>query len=276
MAGDLFERLGRLLIVGGGKMGEGILAGLMALPDAPRDAIVVANPGVDKRIHLQETYGIVCVADAAQALPADTIILAVKPQVLPGVLQGLSHEAALEGSLVISVAAGVTTARLESLLPVSCPVVRVMPNLPLICGQGMCSVSAGSRCSTEQLQLVLDLFSCMGDAVLIPEEQQDASCALNGSGPAYFALVLDELARAGVRAGLEPDAADRLALQTMLGTAVLLRKSGMSAQDLMDKVSSPGGTTIAALQAMRAAELPRAIERGVQAAITRSKELAGS
>ncbi|MBQ6587017.1 MAG: pyrroline-5-carboxylate reductase [Coriobacteriales bacterium] len=276
MASDLFQRLGRLLIVGGGKMGEGILAGLLALPNAPRDAIVVANPGVAKRIHLQETYGVACVADAAQALPADTVILAVKPQVLPTVLQGLSQEAALAGSLVISVAAGVTTERLESLLPISCPVVRVMPNLPLVCGQGMCSVSAGSRCSDAQAQLVLDLFSRMGDAVLIPEEQQDASCALHGRGPAYVALVLDELARAGEKAGLEPDAAARLALQTMLGTATLLKESGMSPQVLMDKVSSPGGTTIAALQAMRAADLPQAIERGVEAAINRSKELAGS
>ena len=271
-AADIRPALGRVLIVGGGRMGEAILAGLLnAHAIDPADA-VVANPGLAKRERLSATYGVTCVADATEAGACDTCILAVKPQVMRDVLVSMTEGREFSPKRVISVAAGVKTAFLAGFFPAS-HVIRVMPNTPLTVGEGMVGISLGADVPDEEGELACALFSLMGRAVVVDEPLQDAVVALSGSGPAYFALFCKELAAAGEELGLPADLARELALQTMVGTGALLSETGQSPEELIDAVSSPGGTTIAALDAMRAAGLAEAVHEGARAAARRSEEL---
>lgn len=266
-----FRYPGSLLVVGGGRMGEAIIAGLIDAGVMPADRITVAEPDAARRKSLGGSLHVHCVSSAAKAEQSDIALLAVKPQVMDAVVGSLS--ASLAQSLVVSIAAGITTARLESLLPEGTGVVRVMPNTPALVGMGMAVVSGGSNVSDEQVETVRAMFGAIGDALVIDERYQDAASAISGSGPAYFALVVDALARAGVRQGLTRDVAQRLAVQTMRGTAELIESTGQHPQAVIDAVSSPGGTTIAALEAMQREGLPTAIADGVAAAVKRSKEL---
>ena len=271
-AADIRPALGRVLIVGGGRMGEAILAGLLnANALDPVDA-VVANPGLAKRERLSAVYGVTCVADATEVESCDTCILAVKPQVMHDVLASMTEGRDFAPQRVISVAAGVKTEFLAAFFPNS-HVIRVMPNTPLTVGEGMVGISLGAGVPDDEGELARALFSLMGKAVVVDEPLQDAVVALSGSGPAYFALFCRELAAAGEELGLPPDLACELALQTMVGTGELLSKTGQSLDDLIDAVSSPGGTTIAALDAMRAAGFAEAVHEGARAAARRSKEL---
>lgn len=272
MAEAIAEQLGRVLIVGGGHMGQAICAGLLGLEGMRPSAICVANPGAEKRVQIESTYDCNTVKDATEGLPADTIVLAVKPNVVAGVVRSLA-QTGVGDALFISVAAGVSTAAIEALLPASSAVVRVMPNTPLVCGHGMSAVSAGSQVGASRLELVRALFDSMGHALVIPEEQQDIACAISGSGPAYFELVVEALARSGERLGMEYDTARELALQTMYGTAALVDETGQDLPAAIQAVSTPGGTTAAALGAMRAGGLEEALGAGVEAAAKRSREL---
>lgn len=260
-----------LAIVGGGRMGEAIIGGLLRAGVVPADRITIAEPSPARRDALASEFGVRCVATGVEALPADTVILAVKPQVIDAVVSDLSG--ALAGALVVSIAAGTSTARLESLLPSGTAVVRVMPNTPALVGEAMSVVSGGSEATAGQVELVRSLFAALGSAIVLDEHYQDAASAVSGSGPAYFAIVVDALARAGVRQGLPRDVAQALAVQTMLGTARLLEETGMHPEALVDGVSSPGGTTIAAVEALEARALRAAFAEAVDAAVRRSKEL---
>lgn len=272
---NVSHELGKVLIIGGGKMGEAVLAALLALPDMKSGNVTVANPGEAKRQHLEQTYSVACVVDAAEAPLANTVILAVKPQVMSKVLAKAVDDGVFsQASLAVSIAAGITTESLEGLIPGSCAVVRVMPNLPLSCGSGAAAVSGGSRASHDQVALVVDVFAAAGGAVQVPESLQGAATAISGNGPAYFALFVDELAKAGAAQGLSYDAAYELALSTMKGTACLLESSGVPASQLVVDVTSPGGTTEAALAAMRAGNIGGVIASGVAAGVRRSEELA--
>ncbi len=173
-----------------------------------------------------------CVADGTEALPADLALIAVKPQIADAVVGGLSE--ALGASLVVSIVAGFSCARLESLLPDGTAVVRVMPNTPAMVGEGMAVISGGAEAAPEQVVLVESLFSQIGRAVVVDERYQNAATAISGSGPAYFALVIDALSRAGVRQGLARDVAQALAVQTMLGTARMLEETGVHPEVLID------------------------------------------
>ncbi|MGI6220371.1 MAG: pyrroline-5-carboxylate reductase [Coriobacteriales bacterium] len=271
-AAEIRSALGRVLIVGGGRMGEAILAGLLNARALEPSDVIVANPGLAKRERLSSTYGIACVADATEAGSCDTCILAVKPQVMHDVLVSLTEGREFAPQRVISVAAGVKTAFLAEFFPAS-HVIRVMPNTPLTVGEGMVGISLGAGVPAEEGELASALFELMGKAVVVDEPLQDAVVALSGSGPAYFALVCRELAAAGEELGLPADLARELAIQTMVGTGALLTETGQSPEELIDAVSSPGGTTIAALDAMRAAGLPEALHEGARAAARRSEEL---
>ena len=262
---------GTLAVIGGGRMGEAIVGGLIAADAMSAASIVVAEPSEARRDTLTATLGVRCVADGSQALPADVVLLAVKPQIMDSIVSGLSAD--LADSLVVSIAAGVSCARLESLLPSGTAVVRVMPNTPALVGEAMSIVSGGNEASTEQIELVAGLFGAIGDAVVLAESYQDAAMAVSGAGPAYFALVVDALARAGVRQGLPREIAQRLAIQTMLGTAKLLAETGMHPEALVDGVTSPGGTTIAAIEALEARAVRAAFGEAVAAAVARAKEL---
>ena len=270
-ASEIAARLGGVLIVGGGKMGEAILAGMLSAGVVDAADISVANPGAEKRERLAATYGVATYADAADAPRPDTCILAVKPQVIRDVMAGLA-EAGFAPARVISIAAGITTATIAGYFPQSA-VVRAMPNTPLTVGAGMVGVSAGAGTPEEEGELACAMFRCMGGAVLVDESLQDAIVAVSGSGPAYFALFVKELADAGEKLGLPPEFSLELALQTMAGTAELMARTGQSPEELIAAVSSPGGTTVAALEAMRAAGVGEAIASGAFAAARRSKEL---
>lgn len=266
-----FRVQGSLAIIGGGRMGEAIVSGLIESGAIAADHITIAEPSEQRCVDLAADYEVNCVADNADALPADTVILAVKPQVIDRVVSALS--AKLSSSLVVSIAVGVSCARLESLLPSGTAVVRVMPNTPAMVGAGMSVVSGGNEATAEQTAYVTQLFGLLGNAVELDERFQDAAAAISGSGPAYFALVIDALARAGVRQGLSRAIAQTLAVQTMLGTARLIDETGVHPEALIDAVTSPGGTTIAAVEALESRALRSAFAEAVAAAVRRAKEL---
>lgn len=261
-----------LAVVGGGKMGEAIAAGLVTSGALDPSEVIVADPSGARR-QVFERHGIATVADAHEVVPdAQMVLLAVKPQVIDAVVAHISEHLSA-GTLVISIAAGITTARLEALLPDGIAVVRVMPNTPAMVGQGMAVVSGGAEASAEQVERVRRLFEAVGEAIVVDERAQDAATAISGSGPAYFALVIDALARGGVAHGLTREVAQHLAIQTMRGTAELLSVTGVHPQELIDGVSSPGGTTVAAVDALEAGGIRPAISRAVAAAVKRAKEL---
>jgi pyrroline-5-carboxylate reductase len=262
----------RLAVVGGGRMGEAIVAGLIASGSLQPSQIVVADPSQGRREQMASAYGVSAVSDGAEAVAgADTVIIAVKPQVIDPVVTAFAPSVA--DAVVVSIAAGVTCARLESMLPAGTPVVRVMPNTPALVGAGMSIVSGGTEATPEQVALVTDLFACVGEVVALDERLQDACTAISGCGPAYMALVVDALARAGEREGLTRETAQELALVTMRGTVELIEKTGEQPQAIIDAVSSPGGATIAAVAELESHGLREAFAAAVQAAVSRSREL---
>lgn len=266
-----FSYEGTIAVIGGGRMGEAIVRGLLASDSVAVDRVTIAEPSASRRKELESSYGVRCVADGTEALPADLALIAVKPQIADAVVGGLSE--ALGGSLVVSIVAGFSCARLESLLPDGTAVVRVMPNTPAMVGEGMAVISGGAETAAGQVVLVESLFSQIGRAVVVDERYQNAATAISGSGPAYFALVVDALSRAGVRQGLARDVAQALAVQTMLGTARMLEETGVHPEVLIDGVSSPGGTTIVAIEALEAGGLRAAFAEAVAANVARSREL---
>ena len=260
-----------LAVIGGGRMGEAIVGGLLESGTLLAEQVVVAEPAEARRADLTAEYGIRGVASGVEALPASMVILAVKPQVIDSVVADIADK--LAGSLVVSIAAGVTCLRLEGLLPMGTAVVRVMPNTPALVGAGMSVVSGGSSATAEQVELVRMIFGALGKVIVLDERHQDAAMAISGAGPAYFAIVIDALARAGVRQGLPRDIAQTLAVQTMYGTARLIDEGDLHPEALVDGVTSPGGTTIAAVEALESRAVRSAFAEAVAAAVHRAKEL---
>lgn len=260
-----------LAVIGGGRMGEAIVGGLLESGTLLAEKIVVAEPSEGRRADLTAEYGIRCVASGAEALPASMVILAVKPQVIDSAVADVANK--LVGSLVVSIAAGVTCLRLEGLLPMGTAVVRVMPNTPALVGAGMSVVSGGTTATADQVELVRTIFGALGKVIVLDERHQDAAMAISGAGPAYFAIVIDALSRAGVRQGLPRDIAQTLAVQTMYGTARLIDEGDLHPEALVDGVTSPGGTTIAAVEALESRAVRSAFAEAVAAAVHRAKEL---
>lgn len=272
----------RIALVGGGKMGEAIMGGWIGAHEAPADVLgpenfVVANPGGERRSFLQERYGVACVDDARRIGPADLVLLAVKPQVMMGVLEGIKEEEAYaggpDGPLFVSIAAGLSTARLEAALPPGARLVRTMPNTPLLVGAGVTAVTGGAHAAPDDVALVRDLFACLGTACVVDEADIDAVGALSGSGPAYVAAFVEALRDAGAALGLDAALAERLAFETVRGTIELMARTGQDAETTRVAVCSPGGSTLAALAAMEEAGFAPAIAAGLSAAVRRSKEL---
>lgn len=261
-----------IAVIGGGRMGEAIVAGLVSAGAARAGDITVAEPDASRHAVFIE-HGVVCVADGHEAVAgADYVIFAVKPQVIDAVVAHVAGDVP-DGAVVVSIAAGMSCARLESLLPAGTAVVRVMPNTPAMVGEGMSVLSGGTETTPQQLDRVRTLFEALGKAIVIDERYQDAATAISGSGPAYVALFIDALARAGVRQGLSRDVAQLLATQTLRGTVELLERTGKHPEELVDAVSSPGGTTIAAIEALEAGGMRASVSAAVAAAVKRSKEL---
>lgn len=267
-----------IALVGGGKMGEAIIAGWIV---SSRDAaaclsgknFTVVEPAAERRASLEDAYGVSCVADASMLVGADIVVLAVKPQVLGGVLDVVGSLPFVSDALVVSIAAGWTTERLESLLPSGQHVVRIMPNTPLMVGAGASCLCGGSHATDAEVESVRELFACLGSAWIVAESDMDAVCAVSGSGPAYVAALIEAMAAGARNVGLSRDFGEALAVQTVLGTAKLMLDRAQSAQKTRVDVCSPGGTTLAGLDAMYAAGFNAAVEAGVEAARDRSIEL---
>lgn len=268
-----FEIEGRLAIIGGGRMGEAIVRGLVGAGVVDAQAIVVAEPDPVRRDELRSGHGVRVVEDGSEAVrDADIVLLAVKPQLIDEVVSSLADSVPRD-ALVVSIAAGVTSRHLESMLAPDTAVVRVMPNTPAMVGEAMSVVSGGSSATPQHVDLVRAVFASLGEAVVLDERHQDAATAISGSGPAYMALVIHALASAGAEQGLPHATAQALAVQTMRGTAELLDQTGQSPEALIEAVSSPGGTTVAALGVLEKHRLGAAFAEAVAAAVARAREL---
>ncbi len=262
----------RVALIGTGVMGGAILTGLLSSATRPEDVVVV-DAVAHRAAQVAAEHGIAHAASVAVgATGADVVILAVKPKDVAGVLGQLSGIGA--GTLVVSVAAGLGTSFYESRLPAGVPVVRVMPNTPATIGQGMSAISPGARAEEHHLALVEALLAGTGAVVRVAERDQDAVTAISGSGPAYVFYVIDALAEAGVLLGLSRELSTTLATQTVLGSAALVSRTGEHPAVLRERVSSPAGTTVAAVHRLDAAGVRAAFVDAARTARARAQELA--
>lgn len=253
-------------------MGRAVLAGLVGAGwPAQRLLAVEANPELAAAVRGDFAVQVMSAQDAAAA--SDVVIVAVKPQQVIEVLAGI-RPALRPGALVISLAAGLPLALLESHLPTGTPVIRVMPNTPALVGQGMSAMSPGGACSPHQVALARRVLECLGAVAEVPDSAQDAVTSVSGSGPAYVFYLAEAMIDAGVMLGLPRALATQLAHQTLLGAATMLVGTGDSATVLRENVTSPGGTTAAALHALDEAAVKAAIANAMRACRDRSAELA--
>lgn len=263
-----------MAVLGGGVMGETLLSGLLR-GGWSKDDVVVSEKRDGRARELTERYGVRALGPADAVAGADTVLLVVKPQDVAALLAEISP-AVSPGILVVSLAAGITTAFVEQRLPEGVAVVRVMPNTPALVGQGAAAVSAGTGCESAHLDQVESLLSATGLVVRVPEHQQDAVTALSGSGPAYVFMVAEAMIDGGVLLGLPRATATDLAIQTLLGAATMLKETGTHPTLLREGVTSPGGTTAAALRELESHGVRAAFLAALEAARDRSVELSGS
>jgi len=260
----------RLAILGGGKIGEALLSGLLRGPLAV-DQIVVSEHNPDRARYLAETYSVraLSVQDAVRA--SDVLLIAVKPQDIATLLAEIAPHA--QSQVVISVAAGITTERIESVLPPGTPVVRTMPNTPALVDQAMTAISPGVHATEEHLAVAESVLASVGRVIRVPEAQLDAVTALSGSGPAYFFFLVEAMIDAGILLGLPRTVAAELIVQTALGSATMLRDTGEHPVQLREAVTSPGGTTIMAIRELERHGVRAALLAAIEAARDRSVEL---
>jgi pyrroline-5-carboxylate reductase len=270
---DRSDRMPKVAILGGGVMGEAILAGILAAGWGIEDVAVTERSAV-RANEIAERYGVrVADGNATTAARADVVLIALKPYDVGDVLTEISPRLTA-GTLVISVAAGLPCAFYEARLPTGTPVVRVMPNTPAVIGKGASAISPGSDATEAHLALAERLLAGTGLVVRAPEKDLDAVTAISGSGPAYVFYLVDALAEAGVLLGLTRARAQELAVATFLGSAAMLAESGEHPVVLRERVSSPGGTTVAAVRELDAHGVRAAILAAAEAARDRSRELA--
>ena len=259
-------------IIGAGLMGETLLSGLVRAGRRV-DHLLVGEKRSERATELEERYGVAVVSNKEAAAKADTVALVVKPQDMEAVLEEIAAELRA-GQLLVSLAAGITTSFIESRVPSGVAVVRVMPNTPALVDEGMAAVSPGSHCSEEHLAEAESLMSSVGRVVRIPERQQDAVTAISGSGPAYIFFVVESMIEAGVHLGLPRATATDLVVQTLVGSAKMLRETGTHPVVLREQVTSPGGTTASALRELEIHKVRAAFLAAMEAARNRSRALA--
>jgi len=260
----------RIAILGAGKIGESLLAGLRSSDWAD----IVATSRREERVtELRERHGIEATTDNTAAIKgADVVVLAVKPQILDQVLREIGGDVSGE-KLIVSVAAGVPIAAIERRLHPPVRIVRAMPNTPATVAAGATAMALGEHATDADLATAKTIFDSVGLTVVLEESQLDAVTGLSGSGPAYLFLIIEALADAGVKVGLSRRASMQLAAQTVLGSAKLLIESGQHPGMLKDGVTSPGGTAIAGLHTLEAGGLRNVLMNAVEAATRRSREL---
>ena len=267
---------GNLTIVGVGRMGEALLSGLLRSGWVEPGQITVTSRRQERCDEVRHKYGIEATTDNQAAIAGvDVVIVAVKPQSVQALLDrdGSAFE---DGQTVISVIAGVPTSRIEASIPAEVAVVRVMSNVPVQVDEAMSVVCAGTHASDVDLEIAEKILGHIGRVLRLAEEHLDAVTALSGSGPAYFALLAEAMIDAGILLGLPRDISTQLIVQTMVGSAKMLSDTGMHPVELREMVTSPGGTTIAAIRELEKERVRAAFLNAIEAAKNRSEELARS
>lgn len=259
-------------ILGAGVMGETLLSGLLRA-GRPVEELLVGEKRAPRARDLEEKYAVTVVSNVEAARLADTLALVVKPQDMGAVLTEIAPHIR-PGQLLVSLAAGITTGFIESHVPEGVAVVRVMPNTPALVDEGMATISPGSSCDDEHLAEVETLMGSIGHVLRIPERQQDAVTAISGSGPAYIFYVVESMIEAGVHLGLPRATATELVIQTLSGSAKMLRETGTHPTVLREQVTSPAGTTAAAIRELEDHKVRAAFLTAMEAARDRSQALA--
>ncbi len=258
-------------VLGAGVMGETLVSGLLRAGRRPSD-LLLSERRPDRADELRERYGVDVVGNVEAAAKAETLLLVVKPQDMGELLEEIAPHLSL-GALVVSLAAGITTTFLEAHLAEGTPVVRVMPNTPALVDEGMAAISRGAHCDEPHLREAEELLSSVGKVLRVPEKQQDAVTAISGSGPAYLFFVVEAMIEAGVHLGLPRTTASELVVQTVVGSAKLLRETGEHPTVLREQVTSPGGTTAAAVRELEGHKVRAAFLTAMEAARNRSRDL---
>jgi pyrroline-5-carboxylate reductase len=261
-------------LIGGGVMGEALLSRLISGGVFQASEVIVSEPQYSRQNFLEQKYRVAVTADNTQVFTQATevLFLAVKPQIFSAIAQELGEVTLERSPLIVSILAGVPLKQLEAAFP-GFPVIRAMPNTPATVGAGMTAITLGAYTEARHLDTAEQLFAAVGEVVEVNESLMDAVTGLSGSGPAYVALMVEALADGGVAAGLPRAIANQLALQTVLGTAQLLHETKLHPAELKDRVTSPGGTTIAGVAQLEKAAFRSALIEAVKAATARSQEL---
>jgi pyrroline-5-carboxylate reductase len=262
----------RVAILGAGVMGETLLSGLIRAGRSP-ETLMVGERRPHRASELADRYGVRVAGNREAAAEAQTVVVVVKPQDMGDLIDEIAGELR-PGQLVVSLAAGITTAYIESRLPEGVAVVRVMPNTPALVDEGMAAISPGSHCDEAHLAMAEGMLAAVGRVVQVPEAQQDAITAISGSGPAYLFFVVEAMIEAGVHLGLPRPTATELVVQTVVGSAKLLRETGEHPTVLREQVTSPGGTTAAAIRELEDHKVRAAFLTAMEAARDRSRALA--
>lgn len=262
----------KLGFIGTGKMGEALIKGILHSKLVPSGNIYASDMDSSKLAQLEKEHKInTCMDNCDAVVGSDIIIIAVKPQVIPDVLEEIKNS--IKNQLIISIAAGVTIETYENALPRGTKVVRVMPNIAATVREAASAVSPGSAVSKDDLAIATAIFNAIGRSVILPEHLMDAVTGLSGSGPAYIFTIIEALADGGVYEGLDRKTAKMLAAQTVLGAAKMVLEDGSHTAELKDMVTSPGGTTIRGLRVMEDRGVRIAMMDAVIEACERSKEL---
>jgi pyrroline-5-carboxylate reductase len=260
----------RIAIIGGGRIGEALLSGLLS---SGWSDIVVTSRRDDRVAELRERHDVEATTSNPDAVRgAALVVIAVKPQDIDALLTEIGPLVSSEQT-VLTIAAAIPTAYIEARVAEGVPVVRAMPNSPSTVHEGMAGLAAGAHAGEPHIALAEDVLTHLGRVVRVPESAMDAITAVSGSGPAYFALLAEAMIEAGILLGLSREISTTLVVQTMLGTAKQLRDEKMHPVELRESVTSPGGTTIAAIRELEQAGVRAAFLNAIQAAMTRAREL---
>jgi pyrroline-5-carboxylate reductase len=252
-------------------MGEALTSGLLRAGVSP-GLVIAAVRRPERAAALRDAYGIEVLSAADAAALAETVIVTVKPQDMAALLAEIAPRVA-PGTLVISVAAGITTAFIEGRLPGDLPVIRVMSNTPVLVDEAMSVISPGTHATEEHLRRAEELLRPVGRVIRIPESQQDAATALSGSGPAYVYFLVEAMVDAGILLGMPRATALEMVRQAVFGAATMLRDSGEHPVILREAVTSPGGTTISAIRELERHGVRAAFLAAIEAARDRGREL---
>jgi pyrroline-5-carboxylate reductase len=261
-----------IAVLGAGQMGEALISGLLRAGVVAPDQIIAAARRSGRAEQLRQAYGIVVLTAAEAAGQAETLVIAVKPQDMGALLEEISPKVT-PGSLVISVAAGITTGFIGRRLAGDVPVVRVMSNTPVLVDEAMSVISPGEHATEEHLRRAEQLLRPVGKVLRIPESQQDAATALSGSGPAYVYFLVEAMVDAGILLGMPRSNALEMVKQAVYGAATMLRDSGEHPVLLREAVTSPGGTTINAIRELEKHGVRAAVLAAIEAARDRGREL---